>query len=92
MELATNSYIRDKMLSNIEEVRARGGIVIAVVTERDEEIIRKANHALTVPAVDDFLSPTLSIIPLQLLAYHAAVLRGCDMDQPRNLAKSVTVK
>ncbi len=90
--LALNSHIHEKLLSNIEEVKARGGKVIAITTEGDEAIAKKADHVLTVPVVDEYLSPLLAIIPLQLLAYYVAVLRGCDVDQPRNLAKSVTVE
>jgi glucosamine--fructose-6-phosphate aminotransferase (isomerizing) len=90
--IATKSFVRDKMLSNIEEVKARGGLVIAVATEGDTEIEKKADHTLFVPDVHEILVPILSIIPLQFLAYYVAVLRGCDVDQPRNLAKSVTVE
>jgi glutamine---fructose-6-phosphate transaminase (isomerizing) len=90
--IATKSTIRDKMLSNIEEVKARGGIVIAIATEDDQQITQKADHTLFVPDVHELLVPILSIIPLQLLAYFIAVFRGCDVDQPRNLAKSVTVE
>ncbi len=82
----------DKVMSNIAEVRARGGHVIAVATEGDEEIKRVAEDVLWVPDVPDSLSPMLTVVPLQLLAYHAAVLRGHDVDKPRNLAKSVTVE
>jgi glucosamine--fructose-6-phosphate aminotransferase (isomerizing) len=90
--LALNSHIQEKMLSNIEEVKARGGKVIAITSEGNEQIAKKADYVLTVPEVDEYLSPLLAIIPLQLLAYYAAVQRGCDVDQPRNLAKSVTVE
>jgi len=90
--IVTKSGVRDKMLSNIEEVKARGGLVIAVVTQNDADVVKKADFALSVPDVDELLVPILSIIPLQLLAYHISVLRGCDVDQPRNLAKSVTVE
>ena len=82
----------DKVLSNIEEVKARNGKVIAVATEGDEKIKEHADHVIYVPATLDFLTPLLTIIPLQLLAYHIAILRGCNVDQPRNLAKSVTVE
>ena len=85
-----NQY--DKVLSNIEEVRTRGGHVIAVATEGDEQIKTLAEDVLYVPAVEECLSPMLTVVPLQLLAYHAAVLRGHDVDKPRNLAKSVTVE
>ncbi|MDF1809068.1 MAG: glutamine--fructose-6-phosphate transaminase (isomerizing) [Phycisphaerales bacterium] len=85
-----NQY--DKVMSNIEEVRSRGGHVIAVATEGDEQIKSVAEDVLYVPAVEECLSPMLTVVPLQLLAYHAAVLRGHDVDKPRNLAKSVTVE
>jgi glutamine---fructose-6-phosphate transaminase (isomerizing) len=82
----------EKTVSNIQEVKAREGIVIAVVTEGDEEARKSADYVIEIPAVPELLSPILEIIPLQLLAYHIAVRRGCDVDQPRNLAKSVTVE
>ena len=82
----------EKMLSNIQEVRAREGIVIAVATEGDTHIAEIADHVIYVPELSDCLIPILLPVPLQLLAYHIAVLRGCDVDQPRNLAKSVTVE
>ena len=82
----------EKVISNIEEVRARGGRVIAVATEGDKQIERYADSVFRVPAVPDALQPLVTVIPLQLLAYHAAVLRGHDVDKPRNLAKSVTVE
>jgi glucosamine--fructose-6-phosphate aminotransferase (isomerizing) len=82
----------DKTLSNLKEVKARSGVVIAVATEGDQEIKEEADHVLYVPAAPELLSPILEIVPLQLLAYHIAVRRGCDVDQPRNLAKSVTVE
>jgi glucosamine--fructose-6-phosphate aminotransferase (isomerizing) len=82
----------DKTLSNLKEVKARSGVVIAIATEGDEDIREAADHVLFVPAAPELLSPILEIVPLQLLAYHIAVRRGCDVDQPRNLAKSVTVE
>jgi glutamine---fructose-6-phosphate transaminase (isomerizing) len=82
----------EKTISNIQEVKAREGIVVAVVTEGDQEARKSANHVIEVPATSSLLSPILEIVPLQLLAYHIAVRRGCDVDQPRNLAKSVTVE
>ena len=88
--IATRGDLYDKMLSNIHEVRARKGKIIAVVTEGDEELAKLADHCLYIPEASDHLVPILSVIPLQLLAYHVAVLRGCDVDKPRNLAKSVT--
>jgi glucosamine--fructose-6-phosphate aminotransferase (isomerizing) len=83
----------EKTLSNIQEVKARGGSVIAVVCEEDQgEVCKLADHVIAVPSSDDLLLPILEVVPLQLLAYHLAVQRGCDVDQPRNLAKSVTVE
>jgi glucosamine--fructose-6-phosphate aminotransferase (isomerizing) len=82
----------DKIISNMEEVRARKGTIIAIASVGDEEITRRADHVIYVPETLETLSPLLSVVPLQLLAYHIAVLRGCDVDQPRNLAKSVTVE
>ena len=90
--LATTSHTSEKMISNIEEVRARNGRVIAVTTPGQEEVKRLAEFVVEIPATDDALAPLLAVIPLQLLAYHIAVNRGCDVDQPRNLAKSVTVE
>jgi glucosamine--fructose-6-phosphate aminotransferase (isomerizing) len=85
-----NSY--EKIVSNIQEVRARKGRVIAIVTEGDEEIINMAEDIVEVPSTHESLMPLLTVIPLQLLSYHIAVMRGCNVDQPRNLAKSVTVE
>jgi glutamine---fructose-6-phosphate transaminase (isomerizing) len=82
----------DKILSNMEEVRARKGKIIAVASEGDTVVREKADHVIYVPRTEEMLYPLLTVIPLQLLAYHIAVLRGCDVDQPRNLAKSVTVE
>jgi len=82
----------DKTVSNIQEVKARDGIVVAIVTEGDDKVRKMADHVVEIPLANDLLAPILSIIPLQLLAYHIAVRRGCDVDQPRNLAKSVTVE
>ncbi len=82
----------EKTLSNVQEVKAREGVVVAIVTEGDEEVRKSADHVIEIPASTDLLSPILEIVPLQLLAYHIAVRRGCDVDQPRNLAKSVTVE
>jgi len=84
--------VRVKMLSNIEQVKARGGVVIAVATEGDAEVAEKADHVIEVPETSTLLMPVLTVLPLQLLAYYIAVRRGCDVDQPRNLAKSVTVE
>ena len=82
----------EKTVSNLQEVKARDGIVITVVTEDDRLARSSSNHAIEIPSAPELLSPILEIIPLQLLAYHIAVRRGCDVDQPRNLAKSVTVE
>jgi glutamine---fructose-6-phosphate transaminase (isomerizing) len=82
----------EKTVSNMQEVKARDGIVIAVVTEGDRQAREIANHVVEIPAAPELLAPILEIVPLQLLAYHIAVRRGCDVDQPRNLAKSVTVE
>lgn len=90
--IATNKSAYDKIVSNIQEVKARKGIVIAVVTEGDTTIKEMADYIIEIPETEEALSPLLSVIPLQLLAYHIAVMRGCDVDQPRNLAKSVTVE
>jgi glucosamine--fructose-6-phosphate aminotransferase (isomerizing) len=79
-------------MSNIKEVTARSGKVIAIATEGDEDIHEAADHVLFVPQAPELLLPILEVVPLQLLAYHIAVRRGCDVDQPRNLAKSVTVE
>jgi glucosamine--fructose-6-phosphate aminotransferase (isomerizing) len=81
-----------KIVSNVQEVKARGGRVIAVVTEGDDEIARLADHTIAIPETLDPLTPVLSVLPLQLLAYHIAVRRGCNVDKPRNLAKAVTVE
>ncbi len=90
--IATKGLQYDKVISNIEEVRARGGKIIAVATEGDRQIRRYSEHVIEVPDTLESLQPLLSVVPLQLLAYHAAVIRGCNVDKPRNLAKSVTVE
>ena len=90
--VATRGMQYDKVISNIEEVRARGGRVIAVATEGDNTIRRYSDHIVYVPDTLEALQPLLTVVPLQLLAYHAAVARGCNVDKPRNLAKSVTVE
>jgi glucosamine--fructose-6-phosphate aminotransferase (isomerizing) len=90
--IAPKGRVYQKILSNIEEVKARGGRVIAITTEGNGELDRLADHIVTVPTTHEMLQPILAVIPLQLLAYHIAVLRGCNVDQPRNLAKSVTVE
>jgi glucosamine--fructose-6-phosphate aminotransferase (isomerizing) len=90
--IATKSANYDKVVSNIQEVKARKGVIIAIVTEGDTKVPAMADYSLEIPLVSDFLEPLLTTIPLQLLAYHIAVMRGCNVDQPRNLAKSVTVE
>src|SRR4029453_6293615 len=82
----------EKTHSNIVEVNARDGIIISVLTEGDQASLKVSNHVIEVPETSDLLGPILSVVPLQLLSYHIAVRRGCDVDQPRNLAKSVTVE
>ena len=90
--IAPRDGVYEKVKSNIEEVRARGGRVVAVITEGDTELLHFADHVVQIPRTHDSLTPILATIPLQLLAYYIAVLRDCDVDQPRNLAKSVTVE
>ncbi len=90
--IATSGSTREKIISNIQEVKARKGKVLAIITEGDEQIRALADHVIEIPETAEPLVPLLSVIPLQLLAYHIAVLRGCNVDQPRNLAKSVTVE
>ena len=92
LALAPNGSLYDKMLNNIQEVKARDGVVLAVVTEGNREITDQVDEVLYIPETSELLTPMLATVPLQLLAYHIAVLRGCDVDQPRNLAKSVTVE
>ena len=90
--IALKDPVYDKVMSNIAEVKARNGQVIAIATEGDTEIAERVNHVIYIPQTYRLLTPLLSVIPLQLLAYHIALLRGCHVDQPRNLAKSVTVE
>jgi glucosamine--fructose-6-phosphate aminotransferase (isomerizing) len=90
--IATKKGNYEKIISNIQEVKARKGIIIAVVTEGDTEVRKMADHVIEVPETEEATSPLLTVVPLQLLSYHIAVLRGCNVDQPRNLAKSVTVE
>ena len=90
--VATECHVYRKILSNIQEVRARGAEVVAVATEGDEEITGVAQHVLFVPRTPELLAPVVVSVPLQLFAYEMAKERGCDVDQPRNLAKSVTVE
>jgi glucosamine--fructose-6-phosphate aminotransferase (isomerizing) len=90
--LATNQSAYEKIVSNVQEVKARKGKIIAVVNKGDTQIRALADHVIEVPETEEVLSPLITIIPLQLLAYHIAIMRGCNVDQPRNLAKSVTVE
>ena len=90
--VVTQSPVYDKTVSNIEESRTRGAMVIAIATEGDEEIKKHADYVIYIPKVRDCFSPITASVPLQLLARSVAELRGCDIDQPRNLAKSVTVE
>jgi len=90
--IATNNIIYDKIVSNIQEVKARKGKIIAVVTKGDKDVVGMADYYIEIPKTDDILVPLIATIPLQLLSYHIAVMRGCNVDQPRNLAKSVTVE
>jgi glucosamine--fructose-6-phosphate aminotransferase (isomerizing) len=90
--IALKDPVYKKMRSNMEEVRARAGVVIAIATDGDDEIVGKADEIIWIPPVEELLSPVLAVVPLQLLAYHIADRRGNDVDQPRNLAKAVTVE
>jgi len=90
--VAPRDDIHDKVISNIEQVRARGGRIIVIATEGDTQVAQLAEHVVYIPLTIPMLTPILSVIPLHLLAYHIAVMRGCNVDQPRNLAKSVTVE
>ena len=90
--IATNSSTYEKVISNIQEIKARKGKIISIITEGDEIVKNLSDYSISIPEADECLSPLLSVVPLQLLAYHIAVVKGCDVDQPRNLAKSVTVE
>src|SRR6185312_14747654 len=90
--IVPQGFVYDKVISNLEEIKARGGPVIAIVDKDDSQAVELADDVIRVPAVPEFLQPIVTVVPLQLLAYHAAILRGCDVDKPRNLAKSVTVE
>jgi glutamine---fructose-6-phosphate transaminase (isomerizing) len=90
--LVPHGNVYDKVMSNLEEIKARGGPVIAIACADDNHVAAKADDVITIPSVPDYLQPLVTAIPLQLLAYHIALLRGCDIDKPRNLAKSVTVE
>jgi glucosamine--fructose-6-phosphate aminotransferase (isomerizing) len=90
--LAPRDELYEKMLNNLNEVKARGGIVLAVATEGDEKIATLADDVVYIPDASPMITPMLLALPMQLLAYHIAVRRGCDVDHPRNLAKTVTVE
>jgi glucosamine--fructose-6-phosphate aminotransferase (isomerizing) len=90
--IALRDSLYEKVISTIQEIKARGGRIIAIATEGDLQIKKHADHVIYIPETIEMLSPLLSVIPLQLMAYHSAVLRRCKVDQPRNLAKSVTVE
>ena len=90
--LATQKSVYEKTLSNIKEVKARDAVVIGIAAAGDEELEKYVDHVIHVPETDELLIPILTVVPLQLLAYYAAITRGCDVDKPRNLAKSVTVE
>ena len=90
--IATQDSSYEKVVSNIQEVKARKGKIIAVVTEGDTSVKALADHVIEIPATHEAFTPLVAVVPLQLLSYHIAVMRGCNVDQPRNLAKSVTVE
>ena len=90
--LAPQTVLYEKMMNNIKEIKARDGIVVAVTTEGDDELPQQVDHILQIPKVSELVNTIISTIPMQLLAYYIAIQRGCDVDQPRNLAKSVTVE
>ena len=90
--IATQEELFEKMVSNMEEVRARGAYVIAIAQVKNTEVEKAADKVIYIPNVDDIVSSILTVLPLQLLSYYVAVERGCDVDKPRNLAKSVTVE
>ena len=90
--LVPRGNVFDKVMSNMQEIKARGGPVIAVASEGDRDVARLADDVIAVPDVPEYLQPLVVSIPLQLLAYEVALIRGCDVDKPRNLAKSVTVE
>jgi glucosamine--fructose-6-phosphate aminotransferase (isomerizing) len=90
--IATQGQSYEKVVSNIQEVKARKGKIISIVTAGDTQVRQMSDHVIEIPKSDDILVPLLSVVPLQLLSYHVAMLRGCNVDQPRNLAKSVTVE
>ena len=92
VSLATQDMLFDKMMSNVKEVKARGAVVLGLTTEKHKEIEKTADHVFYIPSTEDILLPSLAVVPLQLFAYYVASMKGCDIDKPRNLAKSVTVE
>jgi len=90
--IAAKDSSYEKVVSNVQEVKARKGVVIAIVTEGDRVISEMADYVIEIPSAHEVVGALLTVIPLQLLAYHIALMRGCNVDQPRNLAKSVTVE
>jgi glucosamine--fructose-6-phosphate aminotransferase (isomerizing) len=90
--LAPRGAVFDKVMSNLQEIKARGGPIVAVACEGDSEVAEVADDVIYVPQAPEYLQPLVAVVPLQLLAYEVALLRGCDVDKPRNLAKSVTVE
>ncbi|MPM94152.1 Glutamine--fructose-6-phosphate aminotransferase [isomerizing] [bioreactor metagenome] len=90
--IAPSSGMYEKVVSNIQEIKARKGKIIAIVTEGDEVVKKLSDYCIEIPDTEECLVPLLAAIPLQLMAYHIAIVKGCDVDQPRNLAKSVTVE
>lgn len=90
--IATQEALFEKMVSNMQEVKARGAKVIAIVEEHNEEVEKSADRVIYIPEVEDMFASITSVVPMQLLSYHVAKMRGCDIDKPRNLAKSVTVE
>jgi len=90
--VATKDSYHQKIISNIQEIKARKGKVIAVISAGDDTVATLADDSMTVPEADELIAPLLSVVPLQLFAYHIGVAKGCDVDKPRNLAKSVTVE
>ena len=90
--IATKGPNYEKVVSNIQEVKARKGKIIAIITEGDSQVKEMADYFIEIPETDEISVPLVSVVPLQLLSYHIAVMRGCNVDQPRNLAKSVTVE
>ena len=90
--LATQQNLFDKMMSNVKEVKARGAVVLGLTTEKNTQIEQVTDFTFYIPEACDIMLPSLSVIPLQLFAYYVASMKGCDIDKPRNLAKSVTVE